>query len=101
VSADNWAKCPRCQLALNGTVSTLARRLTEAYGKVTAEEYAELQVQLTEATAHAGRGHATFREDYEIYGAEDGVITVSYSGGCRECGLSLDFTDTHPIPGLS
>lgn len=101
MSASNWAKCPRCQRALDGTVKTLAKRLADAYGNVPAAEYTELQNKLAEATAHAARGHATFREDYEIYGAETGTVTVGYSGSCGECGLSLSFNEEKPIPGLS
>lgn len=101
MSADNWAKCPRCQRALDGTVQTFAKRLTDAYGKVPAAEYTELQNKLAEAAVHAERGYATFREDYEIYGAETGTVTVSYSGSCRECGLGLSFDDKHEIPGVT
>jgi hypothetical protein len=100
MSADNWAQCPRCQKALDGTVDTLARRLADDYGKITADEFASLQARHAEAVVKAENGSSTFREDYEIYGAEDGAVTVSYSGGCRVCGLSLSFRDDHPIPGL-
>lgn len=41
-----------------------------------------------------------FREDYEIYGAEDGAVIVSYSGVCEECNLRLQFETTTPIPGV-
>lgn len=101
MSASNWAKCPRCQRALDGTVQTLAARLAESYGNVPVAEYTELQNRLAEATVHAERGHATFREDYAIFGAETGTITVSYGGSCRECGLSLSFDDKHEIPGMT
>jgi hypothetical protein len=97
VSASNWAKCPRCQRALDGTVKTLAKRLEDAYGTLTAVEYLELRDRLAEATAHAARGHATFREDYEITGAETGTVTVSYGGSCMECGLSLSFDEKHEM----
>lgn len=100
MSASNWAKCPRCQKALDGIVQALAQRLTDAYGKVPVAEYTELQNKLAEAAVHAKRGHATFREDYEIYGAESGTVTVSYGGSCAECGLNLSFTESKPIPGL-
>jgi hypothetical protein len=43
----------------------------------------------------------TFREDYEIYGAEDGTVTVTYSGSCQSCGLSLSFRDDREIPGVT
>lgn len=58
---------------------------------------------------HASRGRRTGPlrrlethenvEDYEITGADTGIVTVGYSGSCTVCKLSLDFTETHPIPG--
>lgn len=39
-----------------------------------------------------------FREDYSIYGAETGTVTVEYRGECHRCGLVLEFTTEHPIP---
>jgi hypothetical protein len=39
----------------------------------------------------------TFREDYEIYVAEDGVVRVSYSGHCERCGSGVDFKTEHPV----
>jgi hypothetical protein len=101
MSADNWAKCPRCQKALDGTVDTLTRRLADEYGKVSAAEYTDLQNRLAEAVVKANAGSHTFREDYEIFGAEDGEVTVSYSGSCSVCGASLSFTDRHAIPGIT
>jgi len=43
----------------------------------------------------------SFREDYEIYGADEGTVTVSYSGSCTKCRLSLSFEDDHPIEGVN
>ena len=101
MSADNYARCPRCQKALDGSVETLARRLADEYGKIPADEYADLQQRHAEAVVKAKNGSHTFREDYEIYGAEQGIVTVSYGGGCSECGLHLSFTDNREIPGVN
>lgn len=98
MGADNYANCPRCQKALDGTVDLLARRIAEGYGKVSVAEWADLQNRLAEAVVKAQAGSQTFREDYKIYGAADGDVVVGYSGRCSECGLHLTFTDHHPIP---
>lgn len=45
-----------------------------------------------------GLEECRFREEYGIYGAETGTVTVEYSGECQRCGLVLKFTDLHPIP---
>ena len=34
---------------------------------------------------------STFREDYEIYGAQHGEIEVHYKGQCKACGLHVEF----------
>lgn len=99
MSASNYAKCPRCQRALDGTVETLRYRIVADYGKIPASEYSDLQGKLDVAIRRAQVGSHTFREDYEIYGAETGTVTVSYGGSCSECGLELSFEDSRPIPG--
>ena len=40
----------------------------------------------------------TFREDYEIFGAEDGVVMVTYEGHSQRCGSHLDFRHEVPVP---
>ncbi len=32
-----------------------------------------------------------FREDYEIYGAETGIVKVRYGGHCTSCDSGVDF----------
>lgn len=54
--------------------------------------------QADETEEESGYMRPGFREDYEIYGAETGVVTVSYSGACCLCGLSLCFEYRKSIP---
>lgn len=42
-----------------------------------------------------------FREDWEFYGAEEGEVTVEYSGMCRVCGYGVEFRHDVPIPDKS
>lgn len=51
----------------------------------------ECAVDMTEEPTFENQ---TFREDYEIYGAEEGVVNVSYSGHCKECSTGVDFEYT-------
>lgn len=97
MSADNWACCPRCTDARIAAVEELERKMDEAYGKVDREAYKALEDAFAEAERVVERwqeddSHHTFREDYEIYGATEGVIRVGYKGACTECGLSVRFT---------
>ena len=48
MSADNWANCPRCQKALDGTVDTLARRMADEYGKIPVADYTDPPHRITD-----------------------------------------------------
>jgi hypothetical protein len=98
MSADNWAQCPRCTTNARAALEQREMKVHEAYGTVSVEEFDRLRWSMQEEHGAFEKREATFREDYEIYGAEDGVVTVRYSGACTECGLTLKFKDEHPIP---
>jgi hypothetical protein len=87
MSASNWARCPRCTARAKKKADVAVAALAEA--------------GLDDGTfTVTGRtSEATFREDYEIYGAETGTVKVYYGGSCETCGLSLRFEHEHEIPG--
>jgi hypothetical protein len=98
MSASNWVVCPRCKRRHHAKVVAAIRVADEAYGKVSLEDWKKL---VSEADAlDTPFGQSTFREDYEIYGAETGEISVSYEGQCAVCRLSLSFTQSVPIEGI-
>jgi hypothetical protein len=100
MSADNWATCPRCKNSKVDKVAALEKQVKESYGKVPAEEFMRLNGALTQARLDVDKddwNNRSFREDYEIYGAEDGIVKVGYSGSCTVCGLRLSFDDEHPF----
>lgn len=98
MSASNWAQCPRC--TVRGQLKLRARdaEIQASYGVVPVEDFDEARRALAADTAAFEKRHPTFREDYEIYGAETGSIKVSYGGSCTHCGLSLSFDHDHLIP---
>jgi len=98
VSADNWAQCPRCTSVGSAKLQAHEAAIQASYGVVPVAEFDEARRALEAERDAFERRTPTFREDYEIYGAATGVVTVGYSGHCRECGLQLDFTEEHPIP---
>lgn len=104
MSADAWSNCPRCIRRTQEVFASRQKELDASYGTVPVEKFLEAREALAKDLQEAARAlegdDRTFREDYEIYGAEDGVITVSYSGECRKCGLKLTFTHEQPIPGV-
>ena len=95
MSASNWAICPACKANELAKQETLRKQVEEAYGKIPLADWELLRAQAEVPTVP--RLDQTFREDYEIYGASTGVVTVSYSGHCKVCKSGLDFTSEHPI----
>ena len=100
MSADNWARCPRCTRIGAAQLKAQEEAVQASYGKVPVDEFDEARRKLAIDRKAFENRERTFREDYEFYGAEEGVVTASYSGQCRECGLKLKFSESRPIPGL-
>lgn len=103
MSADNWTTCYACQTRRNDAdderIAEQRKLIEEAYGQVSQEEYDGLRGRVESAILEieAAPLGQTFREDYEIHGAETGVVTVSYGGSCTVCGYGTSFEERHPI----
>ena len=100
MSADNWAKCPRCYKRGLDHIDELQEEVDSIYGQVTIEEFDAARERLEQAKMLLEDSDATFREDYEFWGAEDGVVHVDYLGQCAKCGLKIKFNEEHPILGI-
>ena len=94
MSASNWAVCPRCVIRATRDHDQRLGAVMDTYGTVPVEDFDRARSQIEEVHP---QDYATFREDYEIYGAATGVVTVSYGGSCSTCGLSLSFKHEHPL----
>jgi hypothetical protein len=97
MSADNWAVCPRCKLNEENAIKALDYRIEKEYGKISIDDFLVLRNEAQQRREGLPLQKATFREDYEIFGAEDGAIEINYSGSCKCCGLSMKFTDYRPM----
>lgn len=95
MSADNWALCPVCHERASKIKAELRDRVRLTYGRLPIDEWDKLRAE-ADADINVEALH-TFREDYEIYGAEDGLVKVSYSGGCKECGAHVEFKHEHVV----
>lgn len=98
MSADNWAQCPRCTAVRTAEFKARDAAIQASYGAVSVSEFDEARRALAADMAKFEDREPTFREDYEIYGAESGTVKVRYGGSCDDCGLSLSFDEEHPIP---
>jgi hypothetical protein len=65
---------------------------------VSADNWAVCPQCVKRGDTEANEGARTFREDYEIYGAAEGAVTVDYCGDCHVCGLSLSFEYRKALP---
>lgn len=93
MSADNWAVCPRCRAFEQDRIARAIEDARAAYGVASPEDYEEMTLA---ANVPIDLGVLqTFREDYDIWGAEDGVVRVSYGAQCQKCGLTLKFHHDH------
>ena len=95
MSADNWAQCPRCTANRQTAVGDLLVKAEQGYGVLPVTEFDELRQSAADLEGESME--STFREDYEISGAETGEVAVSYNGSCARCGLSLKFEHFHPL----
>ena len=95
MSADNWAQCPRCADRRLIAIRDLLAKAEQSYGNVPVTEFD--QMRKAAADLECEPIEPTFREDYEIFGAEVGEVVVSYSGSCTRCGLALKFDHFHPL----
>ncbi len=86
MSADNWTICPKCAVLHQKKQDAAKKKAMVSYGKVSAEEWLELQkkAQADEPLAE------TLSEYYEI-GIQDGAFFVGYGASCRECGFKFDY----------
>lgn len=73
----------------------LRLEMDDKYGNIPLAEFDELR-QRVETPIDEDKLR-TFREDYEIYGAEDGVIHISYGGHCSVCGTECNISQDHPF----
>lgn len=95
MSADNWTQCPRCLKRRAAEVENKTTQVEGAYGKVPVEQFDRLRAELE--SLKSDRVDDTFREDYEIVGADEGFIEVIYRGSCGTCNLRTEFKHSHDI----
>ncbi len=85
MSADSWAKCPKCVSLKQKEIKEAWNVVENEYGKVSRSDYEEA-VNTSQQTFSNMR--STFREDYEV-GISGEDFVVSYRGYCTECEFTL------------
>lgn len=95
MSADNWTYCPKCKAEREDEISKETRRIAASYGSVSIDEFDAARSLLADKMNTAPE--QTWREDYEFYGVEDGVLHIVYRGGCKACGFAFKHQSEHPL----
>ncbi len=93
--ADNWQTCPRCYDEAMEPWIEKGEAVFASYGLVTLDEFTKAFNRIPNEPKE--EDYYTFREDYEFYGADEGVIKWQYSGSCTECGLSASESGEFPF----
>lgn len=86
MSADNWTYCPKCKAKDEARKASQLNEAEEAYGKVTAAEYADMIAAAREVIDL----EETLREDYQI-GIHNGQFEVGYRCSCGVCGFCWSY----------
>jgi len=87
MSADGWAKCPRCMAHAEARRDLRLEALREAYGKVDIAEYQRLQGEARELEEMGD----TLREDFVQGVQENGMYGCDYHAQCQACDWEFSF----------
>lgn len=93
MSASSWSVCPRCLWLAKKGERERVQAAADAYGKVPAQEYENLRRNAAAFHVNEADYPTHLREDYEIWGAESGTVTVVYNAHCEKCDLVAGFSD--------
>ena len=97
MSADNWAKCPKCAIQGLERKRKEISLAAESYGEVDQQEF----LKRLETAREPLDLRETLREDYWIGVDESGEFLVSYSCFCDKCGLRYEFKHKELLPDKS
>ncbi len=93
MSVDNWGICPKCMAIQEKKKEELRKKMDLSYGKISAEEYHELFLEITKPI----NIKSTLRENYDIWIDEEGKFEIVYLASCNSCGFKFDFTECQQI----
>ena len=97
MSADGWQQCPQCSEEAEKKINELTNSIDEQYGRLDPESWLEFKRCTELDIDEIERSEQTWREQFEFFGAESGVLKVSYSAYCTVCKLKLEFKQEHPF----
>lgn len=88
MSADNWARCPKCLADHEAKAQADISDLKKHYGKMDADEFS---AKMADIKGRKQKPADTLREDYEIGVDSDGVFRLNYGCSCERCGFEYTY----------
>lgn len=92
MSAKNWATCPACYKKALAAQTRSKLKLEEAYGRVSIEEFSELQ----EIANRPIVTNQSLREDYHLGINADQVFELLYKAACQHCDYQYTIAISKP-----
>lgn len=96
MSADNWTRCPQCDVNNKAKAEKMDETAAKAYGVVSAAAWDELRAE-ARAFRKSMENNESLREDYEI-GIYKEKFSVGYSGHCATCGFDFQYKHEEKVP---
>jgi len=98
MSADNWTKCPKCDVENQKNIQLLLEEIEEAYGKLSFPDFEEFKTANQLKVQELENAPDNLREDYFL-GIWEGNFNVSYRGRCNKCdyAYSYEYSDNNLV----
>lgn len=98
MSADQWTTCPRCLKRHEALINDLQEQADAAYGKVTLEEWKEVDAKALRARLIGTPEE--FRVDHALTVSADGAVSYRMAGRCTRCDLNVSLEADKQIEGV-
>ena len=94
MSANNWRRCPKCELNQDKERQKALDEIGATYGKVPSGEWLK---KCKEIQSKFGELEESMREDYELSTNDQGRFYVSYCCSCSVCKFKFHFKHQEQI----
>jgi hypothetical protein len=100
MGADSYDQCPKCLKQAQAAQAARETAVDAAYGQVSLSQFDLMRDEVDRERVKLEKFPQTWAQRYDIDGASEGLVTISYRGSCRVCNTSVEFDSIHEIPGL-
>lgn len=96
----NFLACPNCKQIQKDRDSDAQKELDALYGQIPQEEWAAKRDEVMNRESASLK--PSLREQYDLFGADAGKLTLNYRCNCSVCGMSYSYSVEQdiPLPGV-